>query len=94
MSRRGIVNVSRATPFRLSFTCDHPDAASDPVVLSLSFEGRDAGTVVFRRPGTVEKRFDFGTPGALRLSVSRTFRPDGETDRRELGVSVSAIRWE
>ena len=94
MSRRGIVNVSRATPFRLSFTCDHPDAASDPVVLSLSFEGRDAGTVVFRRPGTVERRFDFGTPGALRLSVSRTFRPGGEADRRELGVSVSAIRWE
>lgn len=94
MSQRGIVNVSRATPFRLSFTCDHPDAASAPVVLSLSFEGRDAGTVVFRRPGTVERRFDLGAPGALRLSVSRTFRPGGEVDRRELGVSVSAIRWE
>ena len=94
MSRRGIVNVARATPFRLSITCDHPDAASDPVVLSLSFEGRDAGAVVFRRPGTVERRFDFGAPGALRLSVSRTFRPGGEADRRELGVSVSAIRWE
>jgi O-antigen ligase len=94
MSRRGIVNVSRARPFRLSFTCDHPDAASDPVVLSLSFDGRDAGTVVFRRPGTVERRFDFGTPGALRLGVSRTFRPGGGADRRELGVSVSAIRWE
>ena len=94
MSRRGIVNVSRATPFRLSITCDHPDAESDPVVLSLSFEGRDAGSIVFRRPGTVERRFDFGVPGALRLSVSRTFRPGGEADRRELGVSVSAIRWE
>ncbi len=63
-------------------------------MLSLSFEGRDAGAVVFRRPGTVERRFDFGVPGALRLSVSRTFRPGGEADRRELGVSVSAIRWE
>ena len=94
MSRRGIVNVSRATPFRLSITCDHPDAASDPVVLSLSFEGRDAGAVVFRRRGTVERRFDFGAPGALRLDVSRTFRPGGDADRRELGVSVSAIRWE
>jgi len=94
MSRRGIVNVSRAGPFRLSITCDHPDVANDPVVLSLSFEGRDAGGVVFRRPGTVERRFDFGAPGALRLSVSRTFRPGGEADRRELGVSVSAIRWE
>ena len=94
MSRRGIVNLRRATPFRLSITCDHPDAASDPIVLSLSFEGRDAGTVVFRRPGTIERRFDFGAPGALRLRVSRTFRPGGETDRRQLGVSVSAIRWE
>jgi O-antigen ligase len=94
MSRRGIVNVARATPFRLSITCDHPDAAGDPVVLSLTFEGRDAGAVVFRRPGTVERRFDLGAPGALRLSVSRTFRPGGEADRRELGVSVSAIRWE
>jgi O-antigen ligase len=94
MSRRGIVNVRRATPFRLSITCDHPDAESDPVVVSLSFEGRDAGTVVFRRPGTVERRFEFGAPGALRLRVSRTFRPGGEADRRELGVSVSAIRWE
>ena len=94
MPRRGIVNVSRASPFRLSITCAHPDSASDPVVVSLSFEGRDAGTVVFRRPGTVEPRFDFGAPGALRLSVSRTFRPGGEADRRELGVSVSAIRWE
>jgi hypothetical protein len=94
MPRRGIVNVSRAAPFRLSITCDHPDAVSDPVVLSLSFEGRDAGAVVFRRPGTVERRFDFGAPGARRLSVARTFRPGGEADRRELGVSVSAIRWE
>jgi hypothetical protein len=93
MSRRGIVNVSRATPFRLSITCDHPDAASDPVVLSLRFEGRDAGSIVFRRLKTVERRFDFGTPGSLRLEVSRTFRPGGGADR-ELGVSVSAIRWE
>jgi hypothetical protein len=92
MSRRGIVNVPRASPFRLSITCDHPDAATDPVVLFLSFEGRDAGTVVFRRPGTIERRFDFETPGALRLRVSRT--RSGNEDRRELGVSVSAIRWE
>jgi hypothetical protein len=94
MPQRGIVNVSRAAPFRLSITCDHPDAASLPVVLSLSFEGRDVGPTVFRRPGTVERRFDFGMPGALRLSVSRTFRPGVGTDRRQLGVSVSAIRWE
>ena len=43
MSRRGIVNVGRAAPFRLSITCAHPDATSEPVVVSLSFEGRDAG---------------------------------------------------
>jgi O-antigen ligase len=94
MPRRGIVNVTRAAAFRLSITCDHPDAASDPVVVSLSFEGRDAGAVVFRRPGTIERRFDFGRPGALRLAVSRTFRPAAGADRRDLGVSVSAIRWE
>jgi hypothetical protein len=94
MSHRGIVNVTRATPFRLAITCDHPDAASAPVVLSLSFEGRDVGPIVFRRLGTVERRFDLGRPGSLRLSVSRTFRPGVGTDRRELGVSVSAIRWE
>jgi hypothetical protein len=94
MSQRGIVNVTRATPFRLSITCDHQDAASAPVVLSLSFEGRDVGPIVFRRPGSVERRFDFGKPGSLRLSVSRTFRPDAATDHRELGVSISAIRWE
>ncbi len=94
MSHRGIINVTRATPFRLAITCDHPDAASAPVVLSLSFEGRDAGPIVFRRPGTVERRFDLGRPGVLRLRVSRTFRPGVGTDRRELGVSVSAIRWE
>jgi O-antigen ligase len=94
MSRRGIINVSRAAPFRLSITCEHPDAATAPVVLFLSFEGRDAGAVVFRRPGTIERRFDFDAPGALRLRVSRTFRSGGEPDPRELGVSVSAIRWE
>jgi hypothetical protein len=94
MSARGIVNVRRAAPFRLSLTCDHPDVAREPVVVSMTFEGRDAGSVVFHRPGTIEKRFDFGRPGALRLTVSRTFRPVSETDRRALGVSVSAIRWE
>jgi hypothetical protein len=94
MSARGIVNVRRAAPFRLSLTCDHPDVASEPVVVSMTFEGQDAGAVVFRRPGTIERRFDFGRPGALRLTVSRTFRPVSETDRRALGVSVSAIRWE
>jgi O-antigen ligase len=94
MSRRGIIHVPRAAPFRLSITCDHPDAATDPVVLFLSFEGRDAGSVVFRRPGTIERRFDFDTPGVLRLRVSRTFRSGGGPDARELGVSVSAIRWE
>ena len=81
MPRRGIVNVRRAQPFRLRLTCEHPDAARDPVVLSLRFEGRDAGQVVFRRTGVVEQRFDFGRPGALRLSVSRTFRPDGRPPR-------------
>lgn len=92
MRRRAIVNVPRAQPFRLRLACQHPDAAEDPVVLSLRFEGRDAGHVVFRRTGAVERRFDFGGPGTLRLSVSRTFRPEG--DSRELGVAVSAIQWE
>ena len=93
MTGRGIVNVPRATPFSLSFTCAHPDLEREPVVVSLRFEGRDEGALVCRRPETLEKRFDLGTPGALRLRVSRTFRPGGD-DRRELGVAVSAIRWE
>ena len=94
MARRGIVNVRRAAPFRLSFTCEHPDLEREPVVVSLRFEGRDAGSIVFRRPGTLEKRFDLGAPGALRLSVSRTFRPGGEPTGASSGVAVSAIRWE
>jgi O-antigen ligase len=93
MRGRGILNVSRAAPFSLSFTCAHPDLEREPVVVSLRFEGRDEGALVCSRPGTLEKRFDLGTPGALRLSVSRTFRPAAD-DRRELGVAVSAIRWE
>jgi hypothetical protein len=93
MMRRGIVNVSRAAPFRLSFTCAHPDLEREPVALSLHFEGRDLGPLVCSRPGMIEKRFDLGSVGALRLGVSRTFRP-GPDDRRELGVAVSAIRWE
>jgi hypothetical protein len=93
MPRRGIVNVARAQPFRLRFTCENQDAEREPVVLSWRFEGRDAGQVVFRRPGAVEQRFSFDSPGALRLVVSRTHRPGG-SDRRELGVAVSAIRWE
>jgi O-antigen ligase len=93
MRRRAIVNVRRGAPFRLSFVCEHEDAEREPVVLSLRFEGRDLGPVVFRRPGAVERRFDLGAPGALRLEVSRGFRPGG-ADRRELGVAVSAVRWE
>ncbi len=93
MRERAIVNVRRSAPFRLSFACEHPDLEREPVVLSLRFEGRDAGQIVFRRPGAVEQRFAFGEPGALRLTVSRTFRP-GAGDRRELGIAVSAIRWE
>jgi O-antigen ligase len=92
MRRRAIVNVSRAQPFRLRLSCEHPDAAQDPVVVSLRFEGREAGQVVFSRPGAVERRFDLGEPGTLRLLVSRTFRPAG--DGRELGIAVSAILWE
>jgi O-antigen ligase len=93
MARRGVVNVAKASPFRLTFTCEHPDLESEPVVVTLRFEGEDVGSVVCRRRGTQEKRFDPAVPGALRLSVSRTFRPPG-SDRRELGVAVSAIRWE
>jgi O-antigen ligase len=93
MARRGIVNVARAAPFRLAFTCQHPDLERDPVVVSLRFEHEDVGSIVCRQPGTLEKRFAPGSPGALRVSVSRTFRPGG-SDRRELGVAVSAIRWE
>ncbi len=93
MARRGIVNLGRAQPFRLRFTCEDKDAEREPVVLSWRFEGRDAGQIVFRRPSAVEQRFAFDSPGALRLVVSRTHRPGG-SDRRELGVAVSAIRWE
>jgi O-antigen ligase len=93
MARRGIVHVSRAAPFRLQFACEDPDTERSPLQLSLSFDGQGQRAIVFRRPGTVEQRFDFGRPGTLRLEVSRTFRPAGH-DRRELGVSVSAIRWE
>jgi hypothetical protein len=92
MRRRAIVNVPRAQPFRLRFTCEHPDADREPVVVSILSEGRDAGQIVFRRPGAVEKRFDLGAPASLRLSVSRTFRP--ASDHRDLGVAVSAILWE
>lgn len=92
-ARRAIVNVLSVRPFTLRVACEHPDAEREPVVVSLRFEGRDLEPIVFRRPGAIERRFAFETPGALRLSVSRTFRP-GRGDRRELGVAVSAIRWE
>jgi hypothetical protein len=93
MRGRAIVNARREGPFRLSFSCGHPDADREPVVLSLSFEGRELEPVVFRRPGSIERRFELGRPGALRLVVSRTFRPGG-ADPRELGVAVSSVRWE
>jgi hypothetical protein len=93
MADRGIVHVFRARPFRLRFGCEHPDLDREPVRLSFRFEGQDAGSIVFLRPGAVEKRFDFGRAGTLRLEVSRTFRPR-QGDRRDLGVAVSALRWE
>ena len=93
MGGRGIVNVRKAAPFRLSFTCEHPDLDREPVVLSLRYEGEDLGSIVCRRPGTQERRFEPRAPGSLRLAVSRTFQPGGD-DRRELGVAVSPIRWE
>jgi hypothetical protein len=93
MRKRAIVNARRPAPFRLTFTCGHPDADREPVVLSLSFDGRELEPVVFRRPGSIERRFDLGRPGTLRLVVSRTFRPGG-ADPRELGVAVSAMKWE
>jgi hypothetical protein len=93
MAQRGIVRVGEARPFRLVFTCEHLDVEREPVVLRLSFEGRDAGQVVFRRRGSVEHRLAFDSPGSLRLTVSRTFRP-ATGDRRVLGVAVSAIQWE
>jgi len=93
MGGRGIVNLRRAQPFRLRFSCENPGAEHEPVVLSWRFEGRDAGQVVFRRPGSLEQSFSFDSPGALRLAVSRTFRPGGG-DLRELGIAVSAIVWE
>lgn len=93
MARRAIVNVRRVQPFRLSFTCGHPDLEREPVMVSLRFAGRDLGPLVCRRPGVQERRFEPGSQGALRLEVSRTFRP-GAGDRRELGIAVSAIRWE
>jgi hypothetical protein len=93
MARRGIVNFRKAAPFRLSFTCAHPDLEREPVVVSLRFDDRDAGSFVCRQPGTFEKRLEPGSPGALRLSASRTFRPGGN-DQRELGIAVSAIRWD
>jgi O-antigen ligase len=43
MARRGIVNFRKAAPFRLSFTCAHPDLEREPVVVSLRFDDRDAG---------------------------------------------------
>jgi hypothetical protein len=95
MGRRGIINVRRPDPFRLVMACEHPDLDREPVVVSFRFNGSPAGRVVFRRRGPVEKRFDLGEPGTLRLSVSRTFRPGPEAaDRRDLGVAVSALRWE
>jgi O-antigen ligase len=93
MAQRGIVNLARAQPFRLRFTSENADAEREPVVLGVSFEGRDAGQIVFRRPGAVEQRFSFDSPGALRLTLSRTHRPGG-AEKRELGVAVSAVRWE
>jgi O-antigen ligase len=95
MGRRGVIRLHRAAPFRLTFTCSHPDVEREPVVLFLRMSDRDAGSIVFRRRASVEKRFEASAPGALRLSVSRTFRPSTQAgDRRELGVAVSAIRWE
>ncbi len=93
MAERGVVHVFRARPFRLRFACEHPDLGREPLRLSLRFDGHDAGSIVFQRPGAIEKRFDFGRPGVLRLEVSRTFRPPAG-DRRDLGVAVSALRWE
>jgi hypothetical protein len=93
MMQRGIVNVRRGQPFRLSFTCEHPDLEREPLLVSLRFEGSDAGSFVCQRRGSRELRFAIDAPGELRISVSRTFRPGG-SDRRELGLAVSAIRWE
>jgi hypothetical protein len=95
MAHRGVVNVRRAAPFRLEFVCPHPDLQREPVVLSFRFNGEPAGSIVFRHPGPLEKRFEFRGPGELRLSVSRTWSPGIEAgDHRELGVAVSSILWE
>ncbi len=95
MAQRGIVHVARTGSLRLAIACEHPDLDREPVVLSFRFNGHPAGRVVFERRGVVEKRFDFPEPGTLRLTVSRTFHPAPQTpDRRELGVAISALRWE
>ena len=95
MARRGIVKVTRPEPFRLLIACEHPDLDREPVVLFFRFNGDPAGQIVFHGRGLVEKRFDFGEPGTLRLSVSRTWTPGAEAaDRRELGIAISAFRWE
>lgn len=92
-ARRAVLNFHRAAPFRLAFTCEHPDLEREPVVVTLRYDNRDAGSIVCRRRGTLEQRFVPDAPGALWISVSRTFRPGG-SDRRDLGVAVSAIRWD
>jgi len=91
MGRRGLVNVSKAGPFKLLLACSQPDLARDPVLVSFFFNRKPAGRLRFDRPGLVEKDFDFDEPGVLLLTVSRTWRPrdhDPGGDPRELGVAV------
>jgi O-antigen ligase len=92
MARRGIVNLTHARPFRLRFGVASSEVEREPLVLTLRFEGQELEPVVFRHAGEVERRFSLPEAGALRLAVSRTLPHPG--DPRELGVAVSAIRWE
>ena len=95
MGRRGLINVERKGPLELTIACNQPDMDREPVLVSVSFNGKPVWSLRFDRPALQAKTFAFEDPGVLIVTASQTWRPrdrDPAGDSRELGVAISVVR--
>ena len=89
------VNFTGQGGVELEFHCRTPGVEEEPVVLTVSHDGKALDKITFTKKESVRKKYELpeiaGKEQKLLLEVSRTWNPHnalGNFDRRELGIGV------
>ncbi len=94
------IKLKKGGLIELTFVCSHPDAETNPIVLSVFSAKTLLDRITFNKPAVATRRYSISNASkkskTLKLTLSRTWNPRAmgiSPDYRDLGVAVRDVKY-